>query len=335
MMRFERLLEPDGFDHRVRQRGNGWLANKSNNKAKNLPDYWNEFKPQLAEGFQKFCAYSVTFIVADKQGGTVDHFLCKSDYPQQAYEWDNYRYALPLINSYKGAYNSDKNPSDEWILDPFEVEDDWFELLLPSLQLVLTDTIPPEKRKQAEFTLQKLRLTDDEVLVAYRQQWYELYQEGLSLEKLEKKAPLIDRAVKRSQDFYKKGNDCYHCEDYQWAIENYDRAIRINAVYAEAYLGRGKAYYRLSDYQKALKDYHQALELKPDRVETFFWRGLVYYESKNYNQAIEDFTQIIKDNPQQAEAYYFRGYAYKKVGETTLGSQDLQKMAELLAIQEI
>jgi tetratricopeptide (TPR) repeat protein len=286
-------------------------------------------------GFQKFCAYSVTFIIADKQGGTVDHFLCKSDYPQRAYEWENYRYALPLINSYKGAYNSDKNSSDEWILDPFEVEDDWFELLLPSLQLVLTDTIPTEKRKQAEFTLQKLRLTDDEVLVAYRQQWYELYQEGLSLEKLEKKAPLITRAVRRSRFFYKKGNDCYNHKDYEGAIHNYNEAIWIDAVYAEAYLGRGKAFYRLSDYQNALKDYNQALEFKLDRVEIFFWRGLVHYETKNYTQAIENFTQVIKQHPKQQEAYYFRGYAYKKVGETTLGCQDLKKAAELLASEEI
>jgi tetratricopeptide (TPR) repeat protein len=302
-MRFERSPEPDEFDLEVRQKGNAWLAKNPHKKAKDFPDYWNKFKPQLFEGFQQFCAYSVTFIIVDKQGGTVDHYLCKSDYPQQAYEWNNYRYALPLINSYKGAYNSYKQPANEWILDPFEVEDNWFELLLPSLQLVLTDAVPSEKRKHAEFTLKKLRLTDDEALIDYRTHWYELYQEGLPLEKLEKKAPLIARSVKRCQDYYQKGNDCYNREDYQGAIENYNQAIRINAVYAEAYLGRGQAYYQLRDDQQALKDYDEAIHQNPKQVETFFWRGLIHYQNKNYPQAIEDFNQIIQQYPNKAEAY--------------------------------
>lgn len=335
MMRFERTPEPDGFDEKVRQKGNAWLAKNPHKKAKDFPDHWNDFKRPLAEGFKKFCAYSVTFIVSHKQGGTVDHYLCKSDYPQQAYEWDNYRYALPLINSYKGAYNSYKKPADEWILDPFEVEDDWFELLLPSLQLVLTDAVPPEKRKHAEFTLKQLRLTDDETLVAYRQQWYELYQEGLSLEKLENKAPLIARAVKRSQDYYQKGIESYNCEDYQSAIQNYNQAIRINAVYAEAYLGRGKAYYQLRDDRKALNDYNEAIQQNSEQIETFFWRGLIHYQSQNYDEAIEDFTQIIKQYPHKGEAYYFRGSAYKNLCETKLGIQDFKKAAELLPVENI
>jgi hypothetical protein len=80
----------------------------------------------------------------------------------------------------------------------FLVEDDWFEILLPSLQLVLTDAVPPEERTRAEFTLQRLHLRDDERVIRQRQQWYQLYLDGeITLTGLERNAPLIARAIKK------------------------------------------------------------------------------------------------------------------------------------------
>jgi len=48
--------------------------------------------------------------------------------------------------------------------------------------------------------LERLRLRDDERVLRQRQQWYQLYLDGdLTLQGLEKKAPLIARAVKKQQ----------------------------------------------------------------------------------------------------------------------------------------
>jgi len=64
------------------------------------------------------------------------------------YEWNNYRYIFPTINSAK-------KPSREW-LAPYEVQDDWFELELLTLELRLTDNIPDKIRSVAEETLKRL-----------------------------------------------------------------------------------------------------------------------------------------------------------------------------------
>lgn len=75
----------------------------------------------------------------------------------------------------------------------------WFEILLPSLQLVLTDAVPQDKREIAQYTLMRLHLRDDERIIRQRREWYRMYQDGgLSLEELEKKAPLIARAIRKS-----------------------------------------------------------------------------------------------------------------------------------------
>ena len=78
------------------------------------------------------------------------------------------------------------------------MEDDWFHLTLPSLQLSLTDKVPHEFRDLAEFTLDRLGLDHGEVVVRYRGQWFEMYRKRkLPVEGLREIAPQIARAVER------------------------------------------------------------------------------------------------------------------------------------------
>lgn len=65
---------------------------------------------------------------------------------------------------------------------------------------MLTDKVPQQQRQKAEFTLERLRLRDDERVIRQRQSWYELYLDGdITLQGLEKKAPLIARAIRKKQ----------------------------------------------------------------------------------------------------------------------------------------
>ncbi len=188
MMQFARPPEPPDFNLKVRQKGNTWLAKnpKNNPQNKNL---WVEYTDNLAEGFNHLCAYSAMWI----SEGEVDHYLSCKNHRHLAYEWTNYRYANPRINKRKGTH-------DQKILDPFEIQDDWFEIILPSLQLVLTNAIPTNERDRANFTINQLKLQNNRKIVSQRESWYNLYKEGkLSLEGLEEKAPLIARAVKKQQ----------------------------------------------------------------------------------------------------------------------------------------
>ena len=187
MLKFNPPAEPENFDIKVRKPGNNWL--EKNPDKKRPKDYWSNFKSDLADGFGNICGYTVMY----EPVGNVEHFLSFKNYPDLAYEWSNYRFASGWINSSKGTL-------DNQILDPFEVEDDCFEILLPSLQLVITDAVPPHKRQKAEFTLQRLHLQDDERVLRQRREWYKLYIDGdITLTGLEKKAPLIARAVRKQQ----------------------------------------------------------------------------------------------------------------------------------------
>lgn len=185
MIPFERIEEPTDFDARARQPGRRWLEQHPN--AKRPRDYWGSFKGPLAIGFRHLCAYSAMF----EPVGTVDHFVSWDEDRSMAYEWSNYRYASGWINSSKQNVKADQ------LLDPFEVEEGWFRILLPSLQLVVDEAnIPPELVDRAKFVLDRLHLRDDERALRQRREWYRMYQEGeLTLKGLRRKAPLIARAI--------------------------------------------------------------------------------------------------------------------------------------------
>lgn len=191
MMRFKLQPEPVDWDARCRKRGQAWLA--SHPCYKHRPrSYWTEFEPELREAFAGLCAYLCMLVPK----ANMDHFLPIDHLKAQgkdhlAYEWSNFRYVEGIMNQRKLV---------NLVLDPFQVKDDWFEILLPSLQLVLTDKVPKSKRVVAEFTLRKLGLTDSEVVIRYRREWYSMYQRGeLTLDGLRRVAPLIAAAVVRTE----------------------------------------------------------------------------------------------------------------------------------------
>lgn len=186
MIHFIAPDEPDGFEEKTRTPGNAWLAAHSAGRPK---DFWTAFKKELADGFNDLCAYTAMY----EPVGTVDHYLSSDNHRDQAYEWSNYRFA-------SGWINSSKRTEDEKILDPFLVEDGWFEVILPSLQLVITDAVPDHEKERAKHTLRRLHLSNDERVIRQRREWYRMYQDGeLTLAGLEKKAPLIACAVKKLQ----------------------------------------------------------------------------------------------------------------------------------------
>ncbi|MCW2279127.1 hypothetical protein [Heliophilum fasciatum] len=187
MIHVEPVPEPTDFDQQCRQRGQRWLAEHPH--AKRPQDFWTPFKSYLADGFGDLCAYSAMY----EPVGTVDHFFSCKNRLELAYEWSNYRYSAAWINS-------SKNTADGMILDPFEIGDNWFEIILPSLQLVVSRGVPEDMQEIAQYTLRRLHLVDDERVIRQRREWYRMYQQGrIDLEGLHEKAPLIARAIEKQR----------------------------------------------------------------------------------------------------------------------------------------
>jgi 5-methylcytosine-specific restriction endonuclease McrA len=184
MIPVKRVRKPSGYDTKVKTPGDAWL--KDHPEAQRPPALWSPYTTTLAAGFDKLCGYAA---MHDPTGGTVDHFLSYKNHPHLTYEWSNFRFASATLNS-------SKKTADDTVLDPHEVGEGWFEILLPSLQMRLTDKVPLAQRAKAEFTLKRLKLRDGERILRWRQSWFALYEQGeLTLDGLRQMAPLIAAAV--------------------------------------------------------------------------------------------------------------------------------------------
>ncbi|WP_137890933.1 hypothetical protein [Ramlibacter sp. 2FC] len=184
MIPVAKVKKPAKFDAEVKTPGNQWL--KANPNAKRPKTLWVPFTSALADGFANRCGYAA---MLDPTGGSVDHYLSFKNHRTLAYEWSNYRFASNTLNS-------SKRNKDDTVLDPFEVKAGWFKILLPSLQMVLTEAVPKSCRAKAELTLKELKLRDGERIIKWRRSWYKLYLAGqLTLDGLQEVAPLIADAV--------------------------------------------------------------------------------------------------------------------------------------------
>jgi hypothetical protein len=193
MLRCYPIPEPEEFDAKVRKPGQAWLTANPDKSSSEYKAYWSDWaacKGKLAEASQCRCAY-IGMKILPPQDGTIDHYLSKKNYPELTYEWSNYRYCTGRVNRNKSNY-------DKRILDPFEVQDDWFEIQLPSLQLLLTDKVPLELREKAEFTLRQLQLQDQQWIIDQRADYYDGYKAGeITLARIERDAPLVARAIRK------------------------------------------------------------------------------------------------------------------------------------------
>ena len=211
MIRVKLAQEPADFDSKVRQPGLRAIAemvgepnlpkrrgkqreviahSKDAIPADKFPSYWTAALPALLEGYGRVCAYMSFYIERVTGAASVDHMLPKSVSWDQIYEWRNYRLACPLMNSRKNDYRD--------VLDPFEIEDDWFRIEWVGYQVIPANDLPEAIEQRVQTTIDRLKLNDYECL-KLREEYVEAFQKhGISLNWLRQRAPFLAREVERA-----------------------------------------------------------------------------------------------------------------------------------------
>ena len=118
-------------------------------------------------------------------------------------------------------------------------------------------------------------------------------------------------------------------DNYNPAIEDFNKAIELNPNYAEAYSNRGLVYAKKGDYDRAIEDLNKAIELDPNYAEAYNNRGIAFEGEGDYDRAIANYTKAIQLNPDYAVAYNNRGIAYDRKGEHDLAIEDYSEAIKL------
>lgn len=181
--------EPESFDINVRRKGLAWLLKKNIALDQPLPPqtviepYWRHCLDEMHSSYDGCCAYLAVFFERVTGSGSVDHFIAKSQRADLAYEWSNYRLACSRMNSRKREYAD--------VLDPFEVENDWFHLEPVTGRMYPNPELSPDLRCRVQATIDRLGL-DDAGNREMRARHYQEYREGYySVEFLRKRSPFV------------------------------------------------------------------------------------------------------------------------------------------------
>ena len=101
----------------------------------------------------------------------------------------------------------------------------------------------------------------------------------------------------------------YNLNDFQGAIDDFNKAIELNLKNAPAYNNRGFTKYRLKNYKGALDDFAESIKIKPNDAYAYNSRGYTKNILKDYKGALDDCNKGIELEPNNSSAYNNRGYA--------------------------
>jgi hypothetical protein len=189
LIRVAQKPEYPGFNSQVRLPGAAFLSSCPNPTSEQFrkKNYWSRAAKELHAAYSGICAYTATYL---PEQGSVDHFVPKTVDPTLAYEWGNYRLASGRVNSCKGNQTN--------ILDPFNVDSDWFEMAIPSCLLKVKSGLPGDLRGQINATINSLRLNDDDYYVQERCNILIAYAKAeISINFLTRRYPFLAKEVVR------------------------------------------------------------------------------------------------------------------------------------------
>lgn len=126
----------------------------------------------------------------------------------------------------------------------------------------------------------------------------EVVQPTVKAETLLMKKDSVARGMDKSAiDYYEKGYVYAEQGQYQNAIESFNKAVKINPKYADAWCGMGFAYKNLGDLSKALKCFQRAVKFDPKYEVAWYNMGHSYGELNDHFHEIECYEKSLQINP--------------------------------------
>ncbi|MDE5727119.1 MAG: tetratricopeptide repeat protein [Duncaniella sp.] len=118
-------------------------------------------------------------------------------------------------------------------------------------------------------------------------------------------------------------------KDYAAALEDMNRAIRLQPKHAGFFINRAFLRYMTDDFQGAFADYDYALQLEPQNTIALFNRGLLRSEVHDTDKAVQDFSSVLDLNPDDHKALYNRAIILSETGQLDRAIADLDKLIEI------
>jgi tetratricopeptide (TPR) repeat protein len=125
------------------------------------------------------------------------------------------------------------------------------------------------------------------------------------------------------------GVQFYQQRNYSKAIQSYQKVIKLDPTYVEAYNNLGITYQELGDFDKAFEAYQKSVEINPQYEKGYNNLGILYYLQGHHEEALEAFKKALAINPNSIESHVNLGVLFKKQGQLNKAIESYQNALEI------
>lgn len=133
--------------------------------------------------------------------------------------------------------------------------------------------------------------------------------------------------LREAKPHYERG--LAYNDDYDNAIPEFEKAIRLKPDYGDAYFTLGQALYKRGSYEQAIRKFDKAVQFGPENAEALVGRGLAYEAKGDVEAAIADYDRAIEIKPDACSNYLLRAMARDKKGQAQGAASDYTRVLEL------
>ncbi|BBD63965.1 TPR repeat-containing protein [Nostoc commune NIES-4072] len=128
-----------------------------------------------------------------------------------------------------------------------------------------------------------------------------------------------------SNTWWLRGKALVIQQDYQGAVDSYERAIAIYSDFYGFWLDRGNALYYLHRYEDAIASYDKVIELKSDNTDAWNYKGVALMELQRYEEALVVYNKAIEIKSDYPDYWYNKACCYALQSNVVLATQNLQQ----------
>ena len=130
--------------------------------------------------------------------------------------------------------------------------------------------------------------------------------------------------------YAKEGCDLQRKQEYQGAIEAYNKSIVLNPNNAIVYSNMGYACLELEQNERAKSLFEKAITLDPNRGEAYSALGIIYFGLGQYKKAISFCEKAIELKEANSGIYLMMGDLYERLGDKEKAREYTQMSYKLM-----
>ncbi len=118
-------------------------------------------------------------------------------------------------------------------------------------------------------------------------------------------------------------------QQFDAAIDSYQKAIKIKPDYADAYNNLGNVLRDKGDLEGAIESFQRAIKIKPTNADYYNNVGIAMREKGDLKGAIDSYQKIMRIKPDYADAYNNMGNAFRDQGNLKGAIDSYQKAIKI------